>query len=323
MSSIDLNSAASHEWARQLDTMFARCEGAYSELTLSGYRRDLEVFANWCAKNGGHFLPADPRSVAEFFNDQLYSCSYATIRRRASAIRFAHVLSDLPSPIHHSDVFLAMRRAARSKGRRPKQSLGLTKVILEQILAACPDTLAGARDAALLSVGYDTLCRSSELCWMRVEHICLNKARIYIPRAKNDPFGDGRFATIKSATKARLLNWLERSGTNSGPLFSGLHTGVASRKTLDTSSIRRIVKSAARRAELHKEAEYLSGHSMRVGAAQDLMNKGYNTIAIMTAGGWKNSDVVARYVENSGCYHIQTAPPGAKKGQQNIVCLSG
>lgn len=287
------------EWASQLDKLFARCEGAYSDLTLSGYRKDLEIFAGWCAENGETFLPADPRSIARFFNAQLRACSYATIRRRASAIRFAHVLSDLPSPIGHSEVYLALRRAARTKGRRPKQVLGLTRDLLDKMLEACPNTLAGKRDAALLSVGYDTLCRSYELSWMRVEDVRLNEARIYIPRSKSDPFGDGRFAALSTSTSELLERWMRSSGITNGPLFRGLHTGVVGQTHLETSSIRRLLKAAARRADLADQAELLSGHSMRVGAAQDLLASGKDTLTIMTAGGWKNVSVVARYVERS------------------------
>jgi integrase len=283
--------------ASQLDILFARCEGAYSDLTLSGYRKDLEIFAGWCADNSEVFLPAEPRAIARFFNAQLQTCSYATIRRRASAIRFAHVLSDLPSPIGHSEVYLALRRAARTKGRRPKQVLGLTRDILEKMLAACPCTLAGKRDAALLSVGYDTLCRSSELSWMRVEDVRLGEARIYIPRSKSDPFGDGRFAALSQPTVELVDCWLRASAINAGPLFRGLHTGDLGQTHLETSSIRRLMKVAARRANLSKQAEHLSGHSMRVGAAQDMLRMGCDALAIMTAGGWKNFEVVSRYVE--------------------------
>lgn len=293
------HSSVSQEWASQLDVLFARCEGAYSDLTLSGYRKDLEIFARWCAENGGDFLPAEPKSIADFFNAQLETCSYATIRRRASAIRFAHVLSDIPSPIHHSEVYLAMRRAARTKGRRPKQVLGLTRDLLDKILAACPDTLAGKRDAALLSLGYDTLCRSSELSWMRVEDLRLDEARVYIPRSKSDPFGDGRFAKLSDSSIALLEGWLRKSALESGALFRSLHTGTLGQSHLETSSIRRLLKVAARRANLPDEARLMSGHSMRVGAAQDLMKEGHNALAIMTAGGWKNYEVVARYVENA------------------------
>lgn len=293
------HSSALQKWASQLDMLFARCEGAYSDLTLSGYRRDLEIFAGWCAKHGEEFLPANPKSVARFFNSQLQNCSYATIRRRASAIRFAHVLSDLPSPIGHSEVYLALRRAARTKGRRPKQVLGLTRDLLKKMLEACPDNLAGKRDAALLGVGYDTLCRSSELSWMRVENVRLNEARIYIPRSKSDPFGDGRFAMVSPPTVKMIDDWLKSSGITRGPLFRGLHTGKLGKTGLETSSMRRLMKSAARRAGLQSEARLLSGHSMRVGAAQDMLIAGKDTLAIMTAGGWKNIEVVARYTERA------------------------
>ena len=185
------------------------------------------------------------------------------------------------------------------RGRRPKQVLGLTRPLLDIMLAACPMTLAGARDAALLSVGYDTLCRSSELSLMRVEDVCLEQNRIYIPRAKNDPFGDGRLAWLTPSTQGLVSRWLVHSQLQCGPLFRGLHTSSVSETNLNTASIRRSVKSAARRAGLYQEATRLSGHSMRVGAAQDLMRTGHNTIAIMTAGGWKNAAVMARYVENS------------------------
>ena len=283
-------------WASRLDTIFARCKGAYSDLTLSGYRKDLDIFANWCAQNDREFLPTQSDSVARFFDDQLETCSYATIRRRASAIRFAHVLSDLPCPMNHSDVLLSIRRAARMKGRRPKQSLGLTKDLLGKMLTACPDTLPGHRDAALLCVGYDTLCRSSELTWMCIEDVQHDLSRICIPRAKSDPFGDGRICFIQETTRVRLSRWIHRSQITTGPLFRGLHTGSVSNTHLDTSSIRRIIKTAARRAGLHREAIGLSGHSLRVGAAQDLMKEGFSTLAIMTAGGWSNPEVVSRYV---------------------------
>ena len=49
-----------------------------------------------------------------------------------------------------------------------------------------------AREAALLSVGYDTLCRSAELASMTVADVEPDAGVIIILRAKNDPFGDGR-----------------------------------------------------------------------------------------------------------------------------------
>lgn len=283
-----------------LDTVFARCIGAYSDFTLRGYRCDLDTFSAWCTERGSEVVPASPEIVAAFIDEHIARYSYATIRRRLSAIKFLHRMCDLPSPIDTSVVYLSIRRAARTKGRRPKQVLGLTADLLASILDGCPKTLSGLRDAALISVGYDTLCRSSELSWMKVDHIDLASQTVYIPRSKNDPFGDGRLARLTSETVEKIDRWLRTSGIDDGPLFRGLVAGKLRQGHMETSSVRRLVKASARRAGLDQDiVAGLSGHSMRVGAAQDLMISGYDTVAIMTAGGWKNVEVVARYCEKA------------------------
>jgi hypothetical protein len=40
-----------------------------------------------------------------------------------------------------------------------------------------------------------------------------------------------------------------------------------------------------------------SGHSWRMGAAQDLLCAGFDRAAIMRAGGWKSVNVLGRYLE--------------------------
>ena len=42
----------------------------------------------------------------------------------------------------------------------------------------------------------------------------------------------------------------------------------------------------------------ISGHSLRVGAAQDMAAAGVSLAAIMQAGGWKSAEMVLRYIEN-------------------------
>jgi hypothetical protein len=42
----------------------------------------------------------------------------------------------------------------------------------------------------------------------------------------------------------------------------------------------------------------VSGHSLRVGAAQQLAINGVQLLPIMRAGGWRSTIIVARYVEN-------------------------
>ncbi len=69
---------------------------------------------------------------------------------------------------------------------------------------------------------------------------------------------------------------------------------------LHPHSIGRIIKQAAQRAGFPiDEVKKLSGHSMRIGAAQDMVTAGLDILPIMAAGGWKTTNVVARYIENA------------------------
>lgn len=289
----------------RLSSIFDRCKGAYADKTMSGYGSDLRQFQRWCAKHGASWAPTDPETLARFVDDQSRELKIATVKRRVEAIKFAHRLLDLPTPADSSAVLLALRRAARQANSRPQQSLGLTNDLLQQILMACPTSLAGLRDAALLSTGYDTLCRSSELAAMRVEHLEPEGASLLIPRSKADIAGSGRMAYLSRDASERLARWIKMSGIKEGPLFQGLHTARPSGHSLNTASIRRIVKRAAMRAGL-KDAivQGLSGHSMRIGAAQDMMVAGFDQIAIMQAGGWKSVNVLGRYVENAAARRL-------------------
>ena len=310
---------------RNVDDIIALCEGAYSPRTLSGYRSDLKYFQRWCLQQAHDWLPAQSETVAKFIDTQIEDYCISTIRRRLCAITFAHRMNDLPNPGAHSSVYLALRRASRRKPRRPDQVRGLTISILQRLGAGCPATLAGHSDAALISVGYDTLCRSSEIAAMRLEHIrrgANDTASILIPRSKADYAGNGRIAHLSPATVERLDRWLEAAGIVEGPIFQGLHLGRPSGHPLQTCSIRRLVKRVARSAGLPEPvADRLSGHSMRVGAAQDMMVTGFDMLAIMQAGGWTTPHVVARYVENASTRSLHERRWAALEGLASFVSV--
>ena len=166
--------------ANSFDDIFNLCEGAYAPRTLSSYRSDLKRFQHWCKLNSENWLPAHPETVAGFINSQIAAYRVSTIKRRVSAITFAHRISDLPCPTSKSAVHLALRRASRTRAQRPQQAQGLTHKIVMQILDTPQRSLSELRDVALVSVGYDTLCRSAEISRMRVKHVSRVGA---VPRA--------------------------------------------------------------------------------------------------------------------------------------------
>ena len=126
-----------------------------------------------------------------------------------------------------------------------------------------------------------------------------------------------------------VRDWLERSGLREGPLFPrvlcngavcvsngkrGPERAVLTQgRRLAASQVNVVVKLAiARLAEARGEltvgegspaecqrvrlafAKDYSGHSLRVGAAQDMAAVGIGTAAILQAGGWKDERMVRR-----------------------------
>jgi hypothetical protein len=83
-----------------------------------------------------------------------------------------------------------------------------------------------------------------------------------------------------------------------GPLLRPVYGQTVRSRYLDPSFVGATLKRLSKLAK-YPEAEVhaVSGHSLRVGAAQTLTIMGCGLLPIMAAGGWRSSNVVARYVE--------------------------
>lgn len=270
---------------------------------MRGYRADVEVFETWCESNGRTAFPASVATVCDFLDDQGQKVAPASVRRRLYAIRKVHALLELTDPTHHEDINLSYRRINRFNAVRPKQAKALTRDYLERFLAAEPDTPLGLRNRAMLSLGYELLTRRSELIALRtsdIEKRADGTLRVLIRRSKADPFGAGRIAFTSRKTAALVCDWLDWRGPEIQWLFCPIYRGHVLNRSLETTTVKRMIKTAARRAGLDQaDIDAFSGHSLRVGAAQDLLTKGFDTAAIMRAGGWKSVGVLARYLEKA------------------------
>jgi len=280
---------------------FKRLEGAYAPATLRGYFTDVQKFTNWCGAQGLQPFPAEVTTVCEFIAAQGIDLRPDSVRRGLCAIRKIHQLLRLPDPTTDEDVNLAMRRLKRTKLGRPRQAKGMTRAHLEQCLAVQPDSPWGMRNRALLSLGFDLLTRRSELVALMTDDIEFRHdgtLRVIIRRGKADPFGMGRLGFTSRRSAQLVGEWLAWRGDDIEPLFCGIYRGKAINRSLETTKIKLIVKEAVVAAGLPlEEVAAFSSHSLRVGAAQELLRAGFDTAAIMRAGGWRSTNVMARYLE--------------------------
>jgi site-specific recombinase XerD len=276
-------------------------DGAYSANTIRSYRADLTIFEAWCERMGQSAFPASPETVASFVLAQSEIAAPATVGRRRAAIAKIHRLLKFDNPVATEEVNLATRSVFRRKSRRQHQALGLTNLLKAKVIKACSNDMTGLRDRALIALGYDTLCRRSELVQLQIEDLKASQhgaATILVRRAKSDQFGDGRVCYISPSALSHLRRWLRAANLESGLIFRSIRGKRALSIGLHPYSVSRIIKNNAAKAKLGADIVMnLSGHSMRVGAAQDMAAAGIELPAIMHAGGWKTPDIAIRYIE--------------------------
>lgn len=97
---------------------------------------------------------------------------------------------------------------------------------LSVLLQACPASLAGLRDAALLSLAYDTGLRVSELVQVTCDDIAAGEdgaAVLTVPRSKTDQEGQGTYAWLSPDTMRRVTAWQSAANLRQGALFRRIH----------------------------------------------------------------------------------------------------
>lgn len=292
-------SKTQHDWRQELK----RLDGAYAPATLKSYRADIEIFEKWCLEHRLEPFPSDAGAICQFLEEQAPGKAPSTVKRRLYAIRKAHRLLQLPDPTYDEDINITLRRIRRAKHARPKQAKGLTRKYLEAFLEVQPEGLVGLRNRAMLALGYELLTRRAELVALGTDDVEFREdgtLRVLIRRSKADPFGEGRLAFTSTKTASLVRDWLDWRGPYIKPLFCPVYQGKAIQRALSTTSVKALIKSSAKEAGFPKEVvDQFSGHSLRVGAAQDLLCAGFDTVAIMRAGGWKSINVLSRYLEKA------------------------
>jgi integrase len=166
--------------------------------------------------------------------------------------------------------------------------------------------LAGLRDRALLTLGWFTACRRSELVALKHEDLefAPEGLRVFVRRSKSDQEGHGLekgvvYAGNHALCPVRALKaWLDASGITTGAVFRAIDRhGKMSEKRLSDRSVARIVQRAAERAGL--DPKRYGGHSLRAGFVTTAAKKGKSLDAIMRQTGHRSVAVVRGYIRHA------------------------
>lgn len=282
-----------------------------SDATMHAYRGDLEQFTAWCAGRHRSALPATPETVAEWVAEMAGEWRASTIARRLAGVSVAHQLAGYESPTRSPLVRRVLEGVRRTIGTAPDQHApaGIGEV-RRMVAKIDPGTLAGARDRALLLVGFALAARRSELVALTVadlEHRHEGYA-VTIRRSKTDQHAAGTVRALPTGTDpetcpvAALEAWMTAAGITDGPLFRPVDRwGRVGDRSLSPATVALVVKQAATRAGF--DPDRFAGHSLRAGFCTTAAARGASDRAIAhQTGHAPNSRVVRAYIRHASVF---------------------
>ena len=273
---------------------------AASANTRRAYRQQWAAFTTWASAQGYLSLPAANATLAAYLTLLAgQGFALASVRQARGAVVKAHQLAGFPTPAGPVAA-AALLGIGRSNGAAQGQAAPLTAEGLAAIRATapprrgrggCPETAAFARrrglvDVAIASVIRDGLLRVSEaaaLAWADVSPAPDSSGVATVRRSKTDLESQGQAVYLGQAAMTALAAIRPADVDGAAPIFG-----------LSVRQLNRRIQAMARAAGL---GEGFSGHSGRVGMAQDLAASGAELPALMVAGRWQSPRMPARYTE--------------------------
>jgi integrase len=297
-------------------------EAAQAPATLKAVRGDWGQYLDWCESTGHAPLPASVEQLAAFLANAIdRGRKRTTINRYLYTVSLIHDAAGLANPAKDRRWKLTWKALAKrlkaSDGGFRKQAGALVEKDLTRILATMGDDPRSLRDAALLSLASDSLLREAELVAVKVEYIQPDAHgetwSVWVPFSKTDQEGKGDdYRHVSLVTLERLRRWIAAAGITEGYVFRPiggrkraevLQAEAEGRDApvlgLTAKEVARIFRQRALAAGLD-HAITISGHSTRIGTANDLHRNGATTVEIANAGGWKGEAMVIAYTRKSG-----------------------
>ena len=244
-------------------------------------------------RSTGDAQPATVDTLVAYVRVLAVEHAPATVRRRLAGIAATHRAAGLASPIDDR-VRLAVASAAWTHRRRRRDTEPLDVASLRRMSAALPRTRAGARDRAILLIGYGAALRRTELVDLDVADVqvepgvglavALPRGRIVVPPGS---------VPLTCAVKAWTA-WLRASGLRDGPAFRPVdrHDNVRPLRLSDRA-VTLVVQRAAAGAGL--DATRYTGRSLRRGMILAAAAVGASDDGIMAQTGHRSRRLVRAY----------------------------
>ena len=289
---------------------------AYSDHTIRRLASAWKKFVTWCTDNKHCALPSSPDTVESFLIAVSSTRHRNTIKVYLWSISKMHSIVGCPDPC--DDLYVKTRKTGIEKrkiarGEEIKQATPFRLEHLNKITSMWEksSSLKIARDLSLLHLAYESLLRESEITRIQIKDITFRsdgKSIINVPYTKNNKSGDPESILLSKIATMHLKNYIKAANVDTsttnylyrsfrkGDTISTYVSESRSPAHITAKTVERIFNTAS--AVLQIQGRPFTGHSARVGAAQDLAENGYSTLRIQLSGRWKDTKMVALYCRN-------------------------
>ena len=260
-----------------------------SRNTLRSYRSAVKALEAWL--NGRALTDT---LLADYISELFYEGgkSPSGIAQIISAVKWRMGDVDVVGQITKR-ALAGIRREGVGRGRGSVQGLSYEDV--DGMVTTCLSEkgLKGLRDALLVRLMSDCLLRVSEAVAVNVEDFY--QETLIVRRSKTDQEGEGASLFVCDETFDLRSQYLDASKITEGALFRRMFKDGTMGKRLTSRSAREIIKVRANEAGLFG---FISGHSLRVGAAESLAEGGASLVEMQTAGRWADPKMPAHYARS-------------------------
>jgi integrase len=271
----------------------AALDAAHAESTRRIYAHTWRVWERWCTARGIPALPADPHALAAYLVERAATgTAVASLNMACTAIRHMHRQDGLANPAEDElvrQVRLGLRRTYGTAPRRLARPLTVAEI--GHIIAAIERTTPiGARDAAIILLGYASAIRGGELPALLLDDIEAKPGGILVTirHSKTDQEGRGQVVAVAHGSYAptdpvaALAAWLKVRGNQPGALFTRIWASRISDQPLGNHVVARMLRNRAVAAGL--DGTRITAHSLRAGHATTAAMAGVslNRIAAQT-----------------------------------------
>ena len=291
-------------------------QASKADATRRAYGSDWRDFSTWCGRQGLASLPASPATVAFYLTDLARDHKPATLQRRLTAIARAHEAAGHPSPatMRQAVVSETLKGIRRTYGIAQTVKRPLLTADLRRIVSGLPSDLQGARDRALLLVGFAGGFRRSELAALEVRDLAFTAEGVAVTlrRSKGDQEGQGREVALPVTGKKSfcpvlaLKEWLRVAQIREGAVFRKVHGDWIGPSGLNANSVGRLVKRILGEVG-YENLEAYGGHSLRAGFATQAAMNGATELEIMEQTGHRSSQVLRRYIRAGQLFRAAAA----------------